>query len=128
MATVLIPLPSLDFDPTEVAVSWAVLREPGLQVVFATPDGSPARADDLMVSGRGLDPWGAVPGLRRITVVGRALRANADGRTAFAALRHDLGFLSPRALGRDARAGVRRPSPPWGSPGPRSCTVGGRPR
>lgn len=95
MATVLLPLPSLDFDPTEVAVSWAVLTELGHRVVFATPDGSPARADDLMVSGRGLDPWGAVPGLRHVTVVGRVLRANADGRRALAALRHDPGFLSP---------------------------------
>jgi putative intracellular protease/amidase len=95
MAIVLLPLPSLDFDPTEVAVSWAVLRDRGHQVVFATPDGSPARADDLMVSGRGLDPWGAVPGLRHITVVGRVLRANADGRRAWAALQRDVGFLSP---------------------------------
>jgi putative intracellular protease/amidase len=95
MATVLLPLPSLDFDPTEVAVSWAVLRDRGHHVVFATPDGSPARADELMVSGRGLDPWGALPGLRHVTVVGRALRANADGRRALAALQHDPGFLSP---------------------------------
>ncbi len=95
MAAVLIPLPSLDFDPTEVAVSWSVLHARGHRVVFATPDGRPARADDLMVSGRGLDPWGAVPGLRRLTLVGRALRANADGRRAFAALCRDAGFLSP---------------------------------
>jgi putative intracellular protease/amidase len=95
MATVLLPLPSLDFDPTEVAVSWSVLQERGHRVLFATPDGRPAQADDLMVSGRGLDPWGAVPGLRRLTLVGRVLRANADGRIALAALRRDAGFLSP---------------------------------
>jgi putative intracellular protease/amidase len=95
MANVLLPLPSLDFDPTEVAVSWAVLRQRGHQVIFATPDGSPAQADDLMVSGRGLDPWGALPGLRRLTVFGRVLRANADGRQAMGALRRDPGFLSP---------------------------------
>ena len=95
MATVLLPLPSLDFDPTEAAVSWAVLTARGHQVVFATPDGSPARADELMVSGCGLDPWGAVPGLRHVIVVGRVLRANADGRGALEALHHDAGFLSP---------------------------------
>jgi putative intracellular protease/amidase len=95
MATVLLPLPSLDFDPTEVAVSWSVLQERGHRVLFATPDGRPAQADDLMVSGRGLDPWGAVPGLRRLILVGRVLRANADGRIALAALRRDAGFLSP---------------------------------
>jgi putative intracellular protease/amidase len=36
-----------------------------------------------------------VPGLRNVTVVGRVLRANADGRRALAALQHDVGFLSP---------------------------------
>ena len=35
-----------------------------------------------MVTGRGLDPWGAVPLLRNITVVGRALRADARRRGA----------------------------------------------
>jgi putative intracellular protease/amidase len=96
MATVLLPLPSLDFDPTEVAVSWSVLRAAGHEVTFATPDGRPARADDMMLSGRGLDPWGAIPLLRDVTVVGRVLRANADGRAAYAALVTDPGFLSPR--------------------------------
>ena len=95
MATVLLPLPSRDFDPTEVAVSWRVLSASGHEVVFATPDGQAAQADDLMVTGRGLDPWGTVPLLRNITLVGRVLRANADGRRDYAALRHDAGFLSP---------------------------------
>jgi putative intracellular protease/amidase len=95
MAVVLIPLPALDFDPTEVAVSWRILRTRGHEVVFATPDGSAARADDLMVTGRGLDPWGWVPLLRHVAVVGRALRANADGRTAHAALVRDPSFGSP---------------------------------
>jgi putative intracellular protease/amidase len=95
MATVLLPLPTLDFDPTEVAVSWSVLTSRGHDVVFATPKGHPALADDLMVTGRGLDPWGAVPLLRNFPVVGRVLRANPDGRRAFAALGRDAGFRSP---------------------------------
>jgi putative intracellular protease/amidase len=95
MATVLLPLPALDFDPTEVAVSWSVLTSWGHDVVFATPEGDPAQADDLMATGRGLDPWGTVPLVRNFPVVGRVLRANADGRRAFAALRHDAGFMSP---------------------------------
>ena len=37
----------------------------GHDVVFATPSGQQGRADDLMVTGQGLDPWGFVPGLRR---------------------------------------------------------------
>ena len=39
MATVLIPIPTRDFDPTEVAVSWQVLRAGGHHVVFSTPTG-----------------------------------------------------------------------------------------
>ena len=53
MATVLMPLPACDFDPTEVAVSWQVLSAAGHDVVFATPSGQAGRADDLMVTGRG---------------------------------------------------------------------------
>ena len=104
MATVLMPLPACDFDPTEVAVSWQVLSAAGHDVVFATPSGQPGRADDLMVTGRGLDPWGAVPGLRRLTVVGRVLRANADARRAYAALLGDEAFASPLHWGAARRS------------------------
>ena len=61
MATVLMPLPESDFDPTEAAVSWMMLGRPGHRVQFATPTGRVARGDDMMLSGRGLDPWGFVP-------------------------------------------------------------------
>ena len=104
MVTVLMPLPAIDFDPTEVAVSWQVLSAAGHRVVFATPSGQPGRADDLMVTGRGLDPWGAVPGLRTLTVVGRVLRANADARQAYAALLDDEAFLSPLHWGAGRRS------------------------
>ena len=63
MAKVLIPIPRRDFDPTEAAVSWSVLKKLGHSVAFATPDGRPGRADDLMLTGEGLDFWGFVPGL-----------------------------------------------------------------
>ena len=59
MGTVLIPIPDRDFDPTEVAVSWQVLRANGHRVVFATESGAPGIADDIMVTGRGLDFWSA---------------------------------------------------------------------
>ena len=39
MATILLPLPARDFDPTEVAVSWKTLVAGGHTVVFATPEG-----------------------------------------------------------------------------------------
>ena len=95
MATVLMPLPACDFDPSEAAVTWQVLSGAGHQVVFATPSGQKGEADDIMVTGRGLDPWGAIPGLRNVTVVGRALRADARARLAYAALVEDDAFRSP---------------------------------
>ncbi len=95
MATVLIPVPRCDFDPTEVAVSWQVLTRLGHQVVFATPAGVAATADELMVTGEGLDPWGWVPGLRRVALVGRALRANPDARSAYARMQSSEEFRNP---------------------------------
>ena len=55
MGTVMIPIPDRDFEPTEVAVSWHVLRANGHWVVFATESGTPGAAHEIMVSGRGLD-------------------------------------------------------------------------
>jgi putative intracellular protease/amidase len=104
MVTVLMPLPATDFDPTEVAVTWQLLTAAGHSVVFATPSGQPGRADDLMVTGRGLDPWGAIPGVRRLTVVGRVLRANADARRAYTALVDDDAFGSPQHWGAARRS------------------------
>ncbi|WP_430392274.1 type 1 glutamine amidotransferase domain-containing protein [Dyella sp. 20L07] len=95
MANVLIPLPSRDADPSEVAVPWRVLVEAGHRVVFATPDGGPASADPIMVSGEGLDPWGFIPGLRKLTLIGRLLRANAAARRDYASLLHDAAFRAP---------------------------------
>lgn len=97
MAKVLIPIPSRDFDPTEVAVSWSVLRRLGHSVAFATPDGRPGQADDMMLTGEGLDLWGFVPGLRRLTAVGRLMRANAEARRAYAAILEDPAFKAPLA-------------------------------
>ncbi|SPM36408.1 Putative intracellular protease/amidase [Mycobacterium rhizamassiliense] len=86
MGTVLIPIPDRDFDPTEVAVSWRVLTDNGHRVIFATESGTPGVADDIMVTGRGLDIWSAMPVLRSIPLVGMALRANKNGRAAYAAM------------------------------------------
>jgi putative intracellular protease/amidase len=104
MVTVLMPLPACDFDPTEVAVSWQVLSDAGHEVRFATPSGQPGRADELMVTGRGLDPWGAIPGVRRVTVVGRVLRANKVARQAYTSLLSDEAFGSPLHWGAARRS------------------------
>ncbi|GGY32242.1 hypothetical protein GCM10008098_27110 [Rhodanobacter panaciterrae] len=95
MARILIPLPRRDFDPSEVAVSWRTLHDEGHQVIFATPNGQPAAADELMVGGVGLDPWGWLPGLNRLRLVGLLLRANANARKAYAAMLRDAAFRAP---------------------------------
>ena len=94
-STVLIALPSCDYDPSEVAVSWQTLTAAGHRVAFATPDGRPAAADPLMLSGEGLDLWGFVPLLRRLKALGLLLRANRDARQAHAAMLLDAGFAAP---------------------------------
>jgi putative intracellular protease/amidase len=95
MARVLMPLPARDFDPSEAAVSWRVLRDAGHRVHFATPDGKPAAADDIMLTGQGLDPWGAIPLLRKVPLVGLMLRANSDARLAYAQMVVDLDYVAP---------------------------------
>lgn len=93
---ILMPLPTHDFDPTEAAVPWKILREAGYTVEFATPDGMASTADPLMLSGQGLDPWGWIPGLKRITLIGRMLRADARDRDAYHAMAQDAHFLHPK--------------------------------
>lgn len=94
-ATVIVPLPSRDFDPTEAALSWKIIRSAGHDVVFATPDGRRAHADPIMLSGAGLDPWGWVPGLDRMRLLGLLLRADRHGRQAYAEMQRDRNFLAP---------------------------------
>jgi protease I len=83
MATVLIPIPSQDFDPTEAAVPWKTLRALGISVVFATPDGKPGTADPRILTGKGLG------------VLARMLMADANGRQAYAAMAMSPEFLHP---------------------------------
>jgi putative intracellular protease/amidase len=92
---VLIPIPNHDFDPTEVAVSWKTLKSAGHVVFFATPDGSRGHADPVMITGEGLDPWGFIPALRGLRLIGLSLRAHAPARRAYRELESDLQFLEP---------------------------------
>jgi protease I len=85
MAKILIPIPHRDFDPTEVAVPWKIWRDLGHRIVFATPEGRKATADPRMVTGEGLG------------VLARVLRADANGRAAYAAVRKSLEFRHPIA-------------------------------
>ena len=96
MARVLVLLPARDFDPSEAAVSWRVLLNAGHTVGFATPDGRPAVADDMMLTGKGLDPWGAIPLLRNLPLVGLLMRANRDARKAYAEMIADPNYVAPQ--------------------------------
>lgn len=95
MGTVLIPVPDRDFDPTEVAVSWRVLTRNGHRVVFATESGTPGVADDIMVTGRGLDLWSRLPLLGAVPLVGLALRADKNGRKAYRDMVQAAEFQRP---------------------------------
>lgn len=92
---VLIPLPRRDYDPSEAALSWRLLRQVGCRVRFATPDGRPSAPDPHMISGEGLDAWGLIPGLRRIRVLGLLLRARRDAREACAEMLRDPEYQQP---------------------------------
>jgi putative intracellular protease/amidase len=63
---VLVPLPDHDFDVTEVAVPWQLLRDAGHEVVFATEHGDrPPEADPLLISGVLFGQLGAAAQPRR---------------------------------------------------------------
>lgn len=83
---VLMPLPQQGFDPTESAVPWSVLTALGHTIDFATPGGIPGRADDRMLTGRGLGPWAPI------------LRARADARSLYATMEASSEFGSPLDL------------------------------
>src|SRR3954471_12899676 len=51
MATVLFPLPDADFDVTEVAVPWRLLRDARHAPVFATEAGATPACDPLLITG-----------------------------------------------------------------------------
>jgi len=81
MATVLFPLPDRDFDTTEVAVPWQLLREAGHACAFATEVGAVATCDPLLLTG----------------VVFGKLGARADAIAAYRELERAPEFTSPLA-------------------------------
>lgn len=95
------PLPDQDFDVTEVAVPWALLRRAGVEVVFATETGAPPACDPLLLTG----------------VVFGQLGARPDAIAHYRALEQDAAFtrpvrwtdLDPRALDGLVLAGGHAP-------------------
>lgn len=81
--TVLIPIPSTDFDPTECAVPWKILSQNGIRVQFATPAGQKAQCDLRMLNGNGLN------------ILSPILKADANGRIAYAELENSFEFQNP---------------------------------
>jgi protease I len=83
MATILVPIPATDFDPTETAVPWQILAPLGHRMVFAAPDGTPGQADPRMLTGRGLG------------LLAPILMADANGRRAYEAMARSEAFRQP---------------------------------
>jgi putative intracellular protease/amidase len=65
MPRVLFPLPDRDFDTTEVAVPWRVLRDAGIDVVFATEAGAVPATDPLLLTGVLFGQLGAADDAKR---------------------------------------------------------------
>lgn len=84
MKTVLIPIPDIDFDPTEVSVPWKVLKEKGYRILFATPSGKPGQADPIMVTGKGL------------RILSSLLKAKAEDVSLYRELEASPEFLDPK--------------------------------
>ena len=79
------PLPSQDFDPTESAIPWRALVDAGHEVVFATPEGQPAKADHRVLSGKGFAIWR------------HFLRAKPHARDVYAEMAASEAFKHPIA-------------------------------
>eukprot|EP01059_Diplonema_ambulator_P027507 TRINITY_DN4574_c0_g1_i1.p1 TRINITY_DN4574_c0_g1~~TRINITY_DN4574_c0_g1_i1.p1 ORF type:complete len:301 (+),score=98.88 TRINITY_DN4574_c0_g1_i1:37-903(+) len=92
---VVIPIADTDFDPSETGVPWKLLTEAGYKVVFATQNGAPGVADPLMLTGEGLDPWGWVPVVKKVKLVGLFMRADCNARAAYADMVKSQEFQHP---------------------------------
>lgn len=90
MAVVLVPLPDVDFDVTEVSVPWRLLTEGGHTVAFATErGGSPPAADQRLLDG----------------VMFGKLGAAEEASTSYHQMREDPAFRAPLSWGEVEPAG-----------------------
>lgn len=80
---VLIPIPSIGCDPSEVGIPWKLMTEVGINIVFATPNGAKAATDEIMLTGKKL---GLLKGV---------LAARRDAATAFAEMEKSVEFNNP---------------------------------
>lgn len=81
--TILIPLPLTDFDPTECAVPWKILKSRGFQIQFATRNGLKPTCDQRMINGKGLG------------IYARFLVADKNAQLAYQELEQSYEFQNP---------------------------------
>lgn len=76
-------LPDQDFDPTESAIPWQVLRAAGHTVCFATETGRPGRSDRRTLYGEGLPFWAGT------------LRCRPENRSVYEQMETDSEYRAP---------------------------------
>ncbi|WP_213939524.1 type 1 glutamine amidotransferase domain-containing protein [Pseudomonas sp. dw_612] len=81
---ILILLPTRDYDPTESSVPWQAMRQAGIEVRFATPDGVPAHADPRLVD-------------RGFGLLNPVLMTRKPDLASYARMIEDEAFLRPLA-------------------------------
>ncbi|MDB5226069.1 MAG: putative intracellular protease/amidase [Bacteroidota bacterium] len=79
MKKALIPIPDKDFDTTEVALTWKIFKENGIDVSFATENGAVGETDPLLLTG----------------VIFGQLGADKEAKNAYAELQNAQEFLHP---------------------------------
>ncbi len=80
---ILIPLPSYGFDPTEAAIPWKILANNDIKITFATPDGTPAHGDEIMLTGK------------KLGIFKNLLKARKDGVEAYKLMSNSNEFKRP---------------------------------
>jgi protease I len=83
MKTILMPLPNNDYDPSEAGVSFYTLKKNHFDVVFATPKGSVATADQLMATGK------------KLGLLKNSLMADKNALIAYHEMINDHNYLHP---------------------------------
>jgi protease I len=76
-------LPDREFDPTESAIPWWILRSANHTVSFATETGSPGRSDRRTLDAEGLP------------LLARSLRCRAESRRVYESMELDPNFQAP---------------------------------
>ena len=81
--SILIPLPSYGFDPSEAAIPWKLLTKNNFKITFATPQGTKAAADTIMLTGK------------RLGILKPVLMAGKDALVAYREMENSEEFRNP---------------------------------